>query len=158
MEEQDDELRVAFHEVGHAIIAFLQNREFLEVHINDDELYKRGVTRYIRDIFVSPIQPAGRLEYSRLITIGYGGEVAEKIYDSSQKPKFNRKDEAQISTLLNDMGLSQSERESTNTNCKNEAEKILLKNQDKLKILAQRLVEKRTLFNADIGEIMNKFI
>ena len=102
-------------------------------------------------------------EYARkLIIVALGGCIAEDIYqkkfehDDNSECQYGKYDKCQINGLLNAMGLSETERDNIEIECRNIATKIINRYAEQLESISKELLN-RTIYYSDISAIMKPF-
>ncbi|MCG8323614.1 MAG: hypothetical protein MI921_29235 [Cytophagales bacterium] len=156
--------KVAYHEAGHAILAFLlEGFKEIEVKLNNTNSSILGITSYNKDKFKSLMTSKGQEYGKKLIIVAMGGCVAEAIYqekfekNGKSKCQFGEHDKYQINKLLNMMLLSENERRKIEKACQNFANTALCNHSDSLENISIELL-KRTLNYADISAIMRPLV
>lgn len=176
---KEEELRlVAYHEAGHTVVTkILTHNSVSKVTIHANTSGAGGVT------FITPEKEFlnSKEDIMNNVCIDYAGRVAEKIlYGSDDKittgassdiKSASKKIKAMIENYgMNDKygmlnltvfdNLDQNEMIAEASNLAKElytkTEKILNENKDKLTAIAERLIEKETLYETEIDEILAK--
>jgi ATP-dependent Zn protease len=157
-----DQLRVAYHEAGHALLAVELGTDFNDFKVtiySAEKDGKLGVTEYLRDKTKNLNQD---MQFGRnLITLAWGGCIGEKLYCEQNaitvNCKYGEDDNKSVDKIINQMLLSSDKKESDlKVQTKNRAQEIIESNKEYLKQIAKMLYESpdKTFYYCNISEIM----
>jgi len=174
----EDENIVAIHELGHAIVTsvLLRNQLIKKITINTENNFAAGFTQnqVIRDKYVY-----NKEEILNMIKVLLGGRAAEKLFFNTEyvgsssdleratmlaelmvmKLGFSNsfggvfiKDKKELSDDMKSM--IDNEVKEIISRCDKEVETIILENKEKILVLRDKLISKKTLYYDDIKEIL----
>lgn len=156
--------RVAYHEAGHALLVYLMSERYraefnvIEVRIFDPpHEWILGLTIFNKNNFKDATSVNGKEYTKSLITIAWGGCIAEEFFDKTNGCSYGSKDMVTIDDLLESMLIEKTQHKSIKENCRQEAAS-LLKGHSKQLIQIANLFKSGNKLDysfADISEIMN---
>lgn len=156
MDFDEDEL-LAFHEAGHAVIAWSLKVKVHHARMGSDE----GIVAH-RDLCLY-FDPIDSLEYhvkaKKLALIALGGRVAEKAFleirGYEPVSHYDHFDTVELADLAHEIyGDNATSSQNWIAECEQEADQIIATNFDRLEALAKELMRSRSLMAEDIEKIL----
>jgi ATP-dependent Zn protease len=138
----------AYHEAGHAIVAFALDMRVVAVRVvfTEEKGWHGGTDTLER--------AADQLSWEDRITLRIAGKAAEELFDCPADPRASHHDLGEIASLLDRMGMSD-KREAHIAAGKARARIILQQHRERALRLIGHLVEHGRIDEAEFERLMN---